>query len=146
MVGVLMISKVYNVVKGEVTKPDNAMCPKMPGTPASLTEQTSSTEAEKLACFCTQFNVQMDYYNIQLADFNCCLSTWKDGNSQAMGIFNQALDIGIWDQVKEKTVTETWKWLGECYAKSSIMELLEHFQYIKDYRFDLSDPSPQLAQ
>jgi len=26
------------------------------------------------------------------------------------------------------------------------MELLEHFWYIKDYRFDLSNPSPQLAQ
>ena len=62
-----------------------------------------------------------------------------------MGIFNQALDIGIWDQVKEKTATETWTWLGDHYAKSSITELLEHFQYIKDYWFDLSDPSPQLV-
>ena len=144
MVGVLMISKVYNVVKGEVTKPDNTMCPKMPGTPASLTEQMTSMEAEKITRFWTQFNVQMNYYNTQLADYNHCLSAWKDRNSQAMGIFNQALDIGIWDQVKEKTATNTWKWLGECYAKSSIMELLEHFQYIKDYQFDLSNPSPQL--
>jgi len=63
-----------------------------------------------------------------------------------MGIFNHALNIGIWDQVKEKTAAETWNWLGEHYAKSSIRELLEHFWYIKDYRFNLSDPSPQLTQ
>jgi len=50
-----------------------------------------------------------------------------------MGIFNRALEIGIWDQVKEKTTTETWKWLGDHYTKSSITELLEHFWYIKDY-------------
>jgi len=88
----------------------------------------------------------MNYYNTQLADFNHKLSAWTDGNSQAMGIFNQALDIGIWDQVKDKTTALTWEWLGDHYAKSSIMELLEHFQYIKDYWFDLSDPNPQLAQ
>jgi len=44
------------------------------------------------------------------------------------------------------TAAAAWTWLGEHYAKSSIMELLEHFRYIKDYWFDLSDPSPQLAQ
>ena len=71
MVSILMISKVYDVVKGEVTKPDDARHSKMPGTPASLTEQTSSVEAEKLTCFWMQFNVQMNYYNTQLADFNC---------------------------------------------------------------------------
>jgi len=88
----------------------------------------------------------MNYYNAQLADYNRKLSNWTDGNSQGMGIFNQALDIGIWDQVKDMTAHATWTWLSEHYAKSSIMELLEHFRYIKDYRFDLSDPSPQLAQ
>jgi len=44
------------------------------------------------------------------------------------------------------TAATTWTWLGDHYAKSSIMELLEHFWYIKDYWFNLSDPSPQLTQ
>jgi len=44
------------------------------------------------------------------------------------------------------TTTATWTWLGDHYAKSSITELLEHFRYIKDYQFNLSDPSPQLTQ
>ena len=61
-----MISKVYDVIKGEVAKPDDAMHPRMPITPNSLTEQTTSMEAEKLACFWTQFNIQMNYYNTQL--------------------------------------------------------------------------------
>jgi len=106
----------------------------------------SNADAEKATRYWTQFNVQMNYYNTQLVDFNRKMSAWTNGNSQAMGIFNRALDIGIWDQVKDMTTTATWTWLGDHYAKSSIMELLEHFWYIKDYRFDLSNPSPQLAQ
>jgi len=146
MVGVFMISKVYDIVKGDTTKPDETERPKMPSTPPLITSEMSSMDAEKAACYWTQFNIQMNYYNTQLADFNRKLSAWTDGNSQAMGIFNRALDIGIWDQVKEMTAAATWTWLGDHYTKSSIMELLEHFWYIKDYQFNLSDPSPQLAQ
>jgi len=146
MVSIFMISKVYDIVKGDTTKPDETKRPKMPSTPPLITAEMSTSDAEKAARYWTQFNIQMNYYNTQLADFNCKLSAWTDGNSQAMGIFNRALDIGIWDQVKDMTTATTWTWLGDHYAKSSIMELLEHFRYIKDYRFDLSDPSPQLAQ
>jgi len=141
-----MISKVYDVVKGDTNKPDEAKCPKMPSTPPLITSEMSSVDVEKAAHYWTLFNVQMNYYNMQLVDFNHKLTAWTNGNSKAMGIFNQALDIGIWDQIKEMTTAAAWTWLGNHYTKSSIMELLEHFQYIKDYRFDLSDPSPQLAQ
>jgi len=146
MVGVFMTTKVYDVVKGDTTKPAKTQRPKMPTTPPIITGEMSNTDAEKAARYWTQFNVQMNYYNTQIADFNRKMSTWTDGNSQAMGIFNRALDIGIWDQVKDKTTAATWTWLGNHYAKSSITELLEHFWYIKDYQFNLSDPSPQLAQ
>ena len=141
-----MISKVYDIVKGDTTKLDESKRPKMPSTPPLITGEMSNMDAEKATYYWTKFNVQMNYYNTQLADFNCKLSAWTDGNSQAMGIFNHALDIGIWDQVKDMTAAATWSWLGKHYAKSSITELLEHFWYIKDYWFDLSDPSPQLAQ
>jgi len=146
MVSIFMITKVHDVVKGDTTKPDESKRPKMPSTPPVITGEMSNADTEKAARYWTQFNVQMNYYNAQLADFNRKMSTWTNGNSQAMGIFNRALDIGIWDQVKDMTAAATWTWLGEYYAKSSITELLEHFWYIKDYRFDLSDPSPQLAQ
>jgi len=62
-----------------------------------------------------------------------------------MGIFNQALDIGIWDQIKDKTAKESWEWLKNKYAKQSHLEVLEHFRFMKDQRFDLSDPNPQIA-
>ena len=88
MVGVFMISKVYDVVKGDTTKPDETKCPKMPSTPPLITSEMSTSDAEKAARYWTQFNIQMNYYNMQLADFNRKLSTWTDGNSQAMGIFN----------------------------------------------------------
>jgi len=146
MVSVFMISKVYDIVKGDTTKPAKNQRLKMPSLPPAITAEMSNADAEKAARYWTQFNVQMNYYNTQLADFNHKMSAWTDGNSQAMGIFNRALDIEIWDQVKDMTATATWTWLGDHYTKSSITELLEHFQYIKDYRFDLSDPSPHLTQ
>ena len=127
MVGIFMIAKVYDVVKGDTTKPAKNQCPKMPSSPPTITAEMFNVDAEKAARYWTQFNVQMNYYNTQLADFNRKMSAWTDGNSQAMGIFNRALDIGIWDQVKEMTATATWTWLGNHYAKSSITELLEHF-------------------
>ena len=73
------------------------------------------------------------------------MSSFNNANSQAMGIFNQALDIGIWDQVKVKTAKETWDWLKEKYAKSSHLKIMEHFQFLKDQKIDLSNPNPQLA-
>jgi len=62
-----------------------------------------------------------------------------------MGIFNRALDIGIWDQIKDKTAKASWEWLKSKYAKQSHLEVLEHFRFMKDQRFDLSDPNPQIA-
>jgi len=88
MVSVFMITKVYDIVKGNTTKPDETKHPKMPSTPPLITSEMSTSDAEKAARYWTQFNVQMNYYNTQLADFNRKLSTWTDGNSQAMGIFN----------------------------------------------------------
>ena len=120
MVGVFMISKVYDIVKGDTTKPAETQHPKMPTTPPVITGEMSNMDTEKAARYWTQFNVQMNYYNMQIADYNCKMSAWTDGNSQGMGIFNRALDIGIWDQVKDMTATTTWTWLDSHYTKSSI--------------------------
>ena len=107
MVSIFMITKVHDVVKGDTTKPDESKRPKMPSTPPVITGEMSNADTEKAARYWTQFNVQMNYYNAQLADFNRKMSTWTNGNSQAMGIFNRALDIGIWDQVKDMTAAAT---------------------------------------
>ena len=88
MVGIFMISKVYDVVKGDTTKPAETQQPKMPTTPPVITGEMSNADAEKATRYWTQFNIQMNYYNTQIADFNRKMSTWTDRNSQAMGIFN----------------------------------------------------------
>ena len=88
MVGVFMIAKVYDIVKGNTTKLADSQRPKMPSTPPNITAEMSNTDAEKAARYWTQFNVQMNYYNTQLVDFNRKMSAWTDRNSQAMGIFN----------------------------------------------------------
>jgi len=88
MVGVFMIAKVYDVIKGDTTKLAESQRPKMPSTPPVITGEMSNVDTEKAAHYWTQFNVQMNYYNAQLADYNRKLSAWTDGNSQGMGIFN----------------------------------------------------------
>ena len=45
MVGIFMISKVYDVVKGDTTKPDETKRPKMPSTPPLITGEMSNTDA-----------------------------------------------------------------------------------------------------
>jgi len=84
-------------------------------------------------------------YSHLVGKYNCKLSSWTDANSQAMGILNEALNIGIWDQIKEKTAKESWEWLKTKYTKQSHLEVLEHFHFMKDQKFDLSDPNLQLA-
>jgi len=49
MVSVFMISKVYDVVKGDTTKPDETKRPKMPSTPPLITSEMSTSDAEKAA-------------------------------------------------------------------------------------------------
>ena len=93
----------------------------------------------------TQYQAEMMGYSHLVGEYNRKLLSWTDANSQAMGILNQALDIRIWDQIKEKTAKELWDWLKTKYAKQSHLEVLEHFHFLKDQKFDLSDPNPQLA-
>jgi len=56
----------------------------------------------KLQAMWTQYQVEMMDYNHLLGEYKCKLSNWTDANSQAMGIFNQALEIRIGDQIKAK--------------------------------------------
>jgi hypothetical protein len=145
MIGIFMMAKVYSVVNGASTLPAVNSRPTAPAEPTTIDNTTAGTDLNRLNAMWTQYQVRMTNYNHLLAEYNQKVSTWNDANSQAMGIFSRALQIGIWDQVKEKNSNETWDWLKDKYAKHSFMEILEHFRYIKDQKIDLSDPNPQLA-
>ena len=145
MIGVFMIAKVYGVITGETVKPAENTRPSEPTPPDAITTETDNTTVTRLNALWNQYNVQLVSYNQQMNVYERKMSSWNDSNSQAMGIFNRALDIGIWDQVKAKTAKETWDWLKDKYAKSSHLEIMEHFRFLKDQKIDLSDPNPQLA-
>ena len=145
MIGVFMMAKVYEVVNRNTTAPTESELLAVPTAPANITATTAVDVASRLNAMWTQYNVQIQGYNHTLDSYNRRLSAWKDNNSQAMGILNRALDIGIWDQVKEKTAAESWTWLKTKYAKHSHLELMEHFRFIKDQKINLSDSNPQLA-
>ena len=145
MIGVFMMTKVYDVVNGTTTAPAESELLAAPTAPANITATTAADVAQRLNAMWTQYNVQIQGYNHTLDLYNRRLSAWKDNNSQAMGILNQALEIGIWDQIKEKTAAESWTWLKSKYAKYSHLEIMEHFHFIKDQKINLPDPNPQLA-
>jgi len=88
MVSVFMIAKVYDIVKGNTTKPAETQHPKLPSTPPNITAEMSNADAEKAARYWTQFNVQMNYYNMQIVDYkpqDVSMDRWKlssNGNLQ----------------------------------------------------------------
>lgn len=145
MIGVFMIAKVNGVVQGETVKPADNEHPSLPNPPTLITDQTDAAGVTHLNALWNQYNMRLTYYHQQINVYDRKVSSYNDANSQAMGIINRALDIGIWDQVKAKTAKETWDWLKSKYAKSSHLEVMEHFRFIKDQKIDLSDPNPQLA-
>jgi len=145
MIGIFMMAKVYNVVNGTTTKPADTEVPVAPTEPPEIAATADSTVALRSQAMWQQYNIRMSKYHHLVSEYNRRNANWNDANSQAMGIFNRALDIGIWDQIKEKTAKESWEWLKNKYAKQSHLEVLEHFRFMKDQRFDLSDPNPQIA-
>jgi len=145
MIGIFMMAKVYQVVYGELLRPKDNERPTAPTVPTTITAQTDGPTATRLSAMWMQYNVQMSEYNHLQADFNRRRSNFNDANSQAMGIFNRALDAGLWDQIKAKNAKMSWDWLKEKYEKQSFQEILEHFRFMKEQRIDLSNPNPQLT-
>ena len=139
MISVFMIAKVYGIITRDTVKPADNQRPQEPSPPDAITAETDNATVTWLNTLWIQYNVQLVSYNQQMNIYERKMSSWNDSNSQATGIFNRALDIGIWDQVKAKTTKETWDWLKERYTKSSHLEIMEHFQFLKDQKIDLSD-------
>ena len=97
MIGVFMIAKVYGVITGDTVKPTDNTRPLEPTPPDAITTETDNTTVTQLNALWNQYNVQLVSYNQQMNVYERKMSSWNDSNSQAMGIFNRALDIGIWD-------------------------------------------------
>jgi len=105
--GVFMMAKVYSIIIGNTIKPTDDTYPSALAKPIVINNQTSAVNIPKLQAMWTQYQVVMMGYSHLIGKYNCKLLSWTDANSQAMGILNQALDIGIWDQIKEKTAKES---------------------------------------
>jgi len=107
MMGVFMMAKVYSVITGNTSKPNEDTHPSAPSKPIVINNQTPAVNIPKLQAMWMQYQVEMMGYSHLVSEYNRKLSSWTDANSQAMGILNQALDIGIWDQIKDKTANGT---------------------------------------
>jgi len=135
MTGIFLITKVMGVIDGSVTA-QTAAAPTEPAMPTGNNVFTTNW---------TTYSAQIACYATQLSEWKHANSTYKDANSTAYGIFSSSLDIGIWDQVKNKLAKEIWDCLKTKYGKEAFVEVLDDFRYLRDLKIDLSDPNPQLA-
>jgi len=86
--GVFMMAKVYSVITGDTSKPNEDTCPSAPAKPIVINNQTPAVDIPKLQAMWTQYQVEMMGYSHLISEYNRKLSSWTDANSQAMGILN----------------------------------------------------------
>ena len=135
MNGIWLITKGADVINGTLTTPTTGP-PSEPTQPDQAT--ATSTQWVGYQALMTRYLGRLDAHKKTEA-------AYKDANSSARGILSLALDIGIWDQVKDKSAHEAWTWIKEKYAKEQFIKILDNFRFLKDTKIDLSNPNPQLA-
>jgi hypothetical protein len=70
---------------------------------------------------------------------------YDDQNIKTLGVLHICLSTGIWDQVKKKSAAKTWAWLCAQYSVQQFVKILEDFKSLINFKLDLSDPDPQIA-
>jgi len=134
MESTFLITYTKGVIDGTVTAPTDAE-PVEPTSPANNAD----------ALHWSRYTAQLQAWQIKIASWKQAKKAYNEDNAKAKGLFSVALDIGIWEQCKDKTAKEIWDWIKEKYSQETFVEILEDFRYIRDLKFDLSDPNPQIA-
>jgi len=134
MESTFLITYTKGVIDGTVTPPAGT-------EPAEPTSPANNADALHWG----RYTTQLQAWQIKSASWKQAKKAYNEDNAKAKGLFSVALDIGIWEQCKDKTAKEIWDWIKEKYSKETFIEILEDFRYIRDLKFDLSDPNPQIA-
>ena len=134
MTGIFLIARVMGIIDGSITQQ----------TLAEPTEPPMPTGTTTAADW-TAYGAKINRYATLLAEWRHVKNKYSENNETTHGIFSSSLDIGIWEQVKEKSAKEIWDWLKTKYGKEAFVEVLDDFRYLRDLKIDLSDPNPQLA-
>ena len=104
---------------------DSTLVPNAAGT--EPTEPTQPPPSGANTVDWTTYQAKFQTYSTKMAEWRKKDSDYAAENSKAKGIFAMALDIGIWEQVKEKTAKEIFDWLKDKYGKEAFIEVLEDF-------------------
>jgi hypothetical protein len=134
----LMVGSIMNILDGTFAAPSPPTL-SMPDAPTS-TEETPAT-----ATAWARYGVLIGQYNLQMDKYSKAKKEYDDQNMKAQGVLHVCLSTGIWDQVKKKSAAETWAWLHAQYSVRQFVEVLEDFKSLINFKLDLSDPNPQLA-
>jgi hypothetical protein len=140
MIPLLGIIDLRDILEGTLIAPAVVIAePPMP----AMTPATGTTAAALPSA------VELSFYQVQLGQYkryNRALEKYQRRRGEALGVLNQSLDIGIWEQVKEMEPAATWAWLHTSYATQQFVEVLKDFKILTSFKIDLSDPNPQLAK
>jgi len=131
MTGIFLLTNTKGVVEGTIVTNTGTQDPE----PAMPTGAASGAEW-------TAYNARFNTWNTKNQVWIKKNTDYATDNAKAKGIFAMALDIGIWEQVKEKTAKEIFDWLKDKYGKEAFIEVLEDFRYIRDLKINISDPNP----
>jgi len=139
MIPLLNMVDLVNIMLGTLVTPTPVRTrPSIPtGTPATGTTVAVPPTADDWS----MYNALLKQYEWYERDNEKYLK--KRG--EAYGVLNQALDIGIWEQVKGMEPAAAWTWLRTNFAVQQFVEILEDFNVLKFFKLDLSDPAPNSA-
>ena len=72
---------------------------------------------------------------------------YRKQNSQALAVINRAIPDGVWNTVKQlRDAKQVFNQLKADYGKTPYAKIMDHFNQLKNWRTDLSNPVPQLAE
>jgi len=138
MTPLLGIVDLLDILQGTLVAPAVAIQePTIPtGTPAVGTTTAVPPTSQKWSL-----------YNAQLGQFDRytkAVEKYQKRRGEALGVLNQSLDLGIWEQVKELEPAAIWQWLRTTFVTQQFVEVLEDFKILTTFKIDLSDPNPQM--
>jgi len=136
MIPLLGIVDLQDILEGTLVAPAAAIAePTIPtGTPATGTAAAVAPTSQ-----------DWSLYNAQLGQFDRytkALEKYAKRRGEALGVLNQSLDYGIWEQVKDMTPAQAWTWLCTTYATQQFVEVLEDFKILTRFRIDPHDLVP----
>ncbi|KAF9555183.1 hypothetical protein CPC08DRAFT_726592 [Agrocybe pediades] len=133
---IFLMNKVQSIIDGTFGMPIE---PPAAQNPEPTMPADADTRSWKV------YDVQLKKWQKKYEDYHRDAKEWSDRNSMAKGIIMSAVIPSIWESIAEKMARAGWADLKARFDKPQFNELLDLYRRLHGFKFDLSDPTPQLA-